>query len=786
MDANELELLKKLHGYIFQTIFNFNNFDLNFIESSFGGFIIILKKLNDDTYDINWSYMEEIAQNINLTVYDYILKTGNSEQIINQIVHIINPSHPNPRRPYRLNSICKDLTPLSPFPTQKYKNYKEYHEKYHKLETVNDDQNLVELKSIDSNINLIQTNIKKFKGTSKIRLLFISEHIKLLGFKQDVYNQLRLIPSSLYRINSMLNVARLKILIESDEHFIKLHEKIRQPKFEELSWNKSIKFHKIKEDEQEKQKKKNNDDLFDDEEFNSIEIPDEIEEKLNEMIIEICSKAHKECYESSVDMSSSLIDDDDKISIYDDEELFNNNDDYDQDLVIADLTEKLNKLHSNDDTIMSDPVPKFLIIENQITKYEIPSNDENNVQEFPNVYELLQCLTLKSSNDSFDLERYEILGDCFLKLNTSLYIYCMFKGTNEGNLTYLKSHRVSNRNLYKLAAETELNNYVMGDGFRVHDNWLPPNFCLKKVEGNEKTKSCTIQSISDKSLADCIEALLGVYLIKCGTGAARAFLTWLGFIISKAIKTDFTQLIELPNPLLTDIGLDKKFIELKFASFEDNIGYKFRDIIYLFQAFTHPSYMSNRFTGSYQRLEFIGDAVLDLLVTQYLFNDEKEHSPGELTDLRQALVNNKFFAHLSIKHNFHKYLSYESKNMFGELEAYIKMQKKYTPNNAYFNSHLVFLISLSSLFVFLIFFFFSLKDFENIDDDDDDETIDDCDTPKFLADIFESVAGAIFLDSGCSLSTVWNVYYRMFDPYFSELPAPPLVSFFNNRFIFLK
>ena len=216
MDANELELLKKLHGYIFQTIFNFNNFDLNFIESSFGGFIIILKKLNDDTYDINWSYMEEIAQNINLTVYDYILKTGNSEQIINQIVHIINPSHPNPRRPYRLNSICKDLTPLSPFPTQKYKNYKEYHEKYHKLETVNDDQNLVELKSIDSNINLIQTNIKKFKGTSKIRLLFISEHIKLLGFKQDVYNQLRLIPSSLYRINSMLNVARLKILIESD------------------------------------------------------------------------------------------------------------------------------------------------------------------------------------------------------------------------------------------------------------------------------------------------------------------------------------------------------------------------------------------------------------------------------------------------------------------------------------------------------------------------------------------------------------------------------------------
>jgi endoribonuclease Dicer len=689
-------MLKKLHAYIFKTIFNFNNYDLNYVESKFGGLIVILKKLNNDVYDINWSYMREIIENINLTAYDYLLKTNNIDEISNQIVQIVYPNEPNHRRPYKLNSVCKDLTPLSPFPTQKYKNYREYHEKTYKLETKHDIQNLVELKSIDTSINLIQTNIKKFKGSSKFRILFISEHIKILGIKLDAYNQLRLIPSSLYRINSMLNVAKLKIQIESDHHFIKLHEKIKQPKFEELSWNKSIKFHKIKEDEQEKQKKKKNEDfLYDDEEFNNIEIPDEIDEKLNEMIIEICSKAHKECYESSVDMSSSLTDDNDKMSIDgddDDDELFSNNDDYDQDPLINDLTEKL------DDFIMLDPVPKFLIIENQVTKDKIPSNDENNVQEFPNVYEILQCLTLKSSNDSFDLERYEILGDCFLKLNTSLYIYCMFKGTNEGNLTFLKSQRVSNRYLYKLAAKTGLNNYVLGDGFRVHDNWLPPNFCLKPVDGNTETKSCIIQSISDKSLADCIEALLGVYLIKCGTGAARAFLTWLDFIISKdeTLKTDFTKLIELPNPLLTDIGLDRKSIQLKFASFESNIGYKFRDIIYVFQAFTHPSYMSNRYTGSYQRLEFIGDAVLDLLVTQYLFNDEKEHSPGELTDLRQALVNNKFFAHLSIKHNFHKYLSYESKNMFGELDSYIKMQKKYTPKNAYFNSRLVILISSQS------------------------------------------------------------------------------------------
>jgi len=41
-----------------------------------------------------------------------------------------------------------------------------------------------------------------------------------------------------------------------------------------------------------------------------------------------------------------------------------------------------------------------------------------------------------------------------------------------------------------------------------------------------------------------------------------------------------------------------------------NIGYKFRDNSYLLQAFTHASYQANRLTDDYQRLEFLGDAML--------------------------------------------------------------------------------------------------------------------------------------------------------------------------------
>lgn len=56
---------------------------------------------------------------------------------------------------------------------------------------------------------------------------------------------------------------------------------------------------------------------------------------------------------------------------------------------------------------------------------------------------------------------------------------------------------------------------------------------------------------------------------------------------------------------------------------------------------------------------------------------------GELTDLRQALVNNKFFAHLAAKHEFHKFLSHLSKDIFDQLKIYLEDYKFYPPDVEY-------------------------------------------------------------------------------------------------------
>jgi endoribonuclease Dicer len=46
-------------------------------------------------------------------------------------------------------------------------------------------------------------------------------------------------------------------------------------------------------------------------------------------------------------------------------------------------------------------------------------------------------------------------------------------------------------------------------------------------------------------------------------------------------------------------------------------------------------------------------------------------------------------------------------------------------------------------------------------DEEECEEVEDIEVPKALGDVFESVAGAIFLDSNMSLDAVWSVYYRI-------------------------
>ncbi len=73
---------------------------------------------------------------------------------------------------------------------------------------------------------------------------------------------------------------------------------------------------------------------------------------------------------------------------------------------------------------------------------------------------------------------------------------------------------------------------------------------------------------------------------------------------------------------------------------EERIQYKFRNALLLAEALTHPSlgYETQRHHFDNQRLEFLGDAVLQLIFTEFLFDSYSELPEGELTKLRARLV----------------------------------------------------------------------------------------------------------------------------------------------------
>ncbi|KPL61161.1 ribonuclease III [Rossellomorea vietnamensis] len=102
-------------------------------------------------------------------------------------------------------------------------------------------------------------------------------------------------------------------------------------------------------------------------------------------------------------------------------------------------------------------------------------------------------------------------------------------------------------------------------------------------------------------------------------------------------------------------GLSKHKNDLKFKTFQNQMGIQFKDEKLLKQAFTHSSYVNEHRRKPYEdneRLEFLGDAVLELTVSQFLFKKYPMMSEGELTKLRAAIVCEPSLVKFSIELNF--------------------------------------------------------------------------------------------------------------------------------------
>ena len=106
---------------------------------------------------------------------------------------------------------------------------------------------------------------------------------------------------------------------------------------------------------------------------------------------------------------------------------------------------------------------------------------------------------------------------------------------------------------------------------------------------------------------------------------------------------------------------------MNLTDLESSIGYKFKDVNLLKKALTHTSYANEHHIESNEKLEFLGDSILEFISSKYIYNNYSFLKEGEMTKVRADVVCEKSLHKVALKHNFSDFLYLgRSQTMSGE------------------------------------------------------------------------------------------------------------------------
>ena len=95
---------------------------------------------------------------------------------------------------------------------------------------------------------------------------------------------------------------------------------------------------------------------------------------------------------------------------------------------------------------------------------------------------------------------------------------------------------------------------------------------------------------------------------------------------------------------------------MNLQKLEENIGYTFKNKELLKNALTHTSYAYEKHVESNEKLEFLGDSILEFISSKYLYNNFPKLSEGEMTKVRATIVCEDSLYKIAKKHNFSDFL----------------------------------------------------------------------------------------------------------------------------------
>ena len=95
---------------------------------------------------------------------------------------------------------------------------------------------------------------------------------------------------------------------------------------------------------------------------------------------------------------------------------------------------------------------------------------------------------------------------------------------------------------------------------------------------------------------------------------------------------------------------------MELQKLENSIGYTFKNRELLKNALTHTSYAFEKHIKSNEKLEFLGDSILEFITSKYLYNNYPKLSEGEMTKVRAAIVCEESLYKIAKKHNFDNFI----------------------------------------------------------------------------------------------------------------------------------
>ncbi|XP_060881396.1 endoribonuclease Dicer-like isoform X5 [Metopolophium dirhodum] len=778
LDHKSHKQLENFHNKLFVDVLGVKDFIARSYDNGDNSYLVVPIFFTDNIYNVDWNVIsinkfveteEPTMEQRQSKFYEKYLEKPN----------VISPWYRNivPVQRYIVTDVYLDMTPESSFPTSEYDTYATYFSDKYSIQVAHKNQPMIKVKSLGvSKINYLVPRIStgKIDKRSEYIEILVPEFCTWHKFPSVYWLKALMLPTLLYRLDKLLLAEDLLVKINSLCN-IEVADNTNEDtvKIDNFSGNHEGKKKNIilPISETLKYLENSHDNNMVDE-WNSNNFPIDIERQKNTTMLDVLNY-HTFMYAINKSKGNNGIDSQNSKSSSLNEVEMND--------ILKNVLTEMNTLN-----LTNNPPPKLSSLSIEVSKQNIG----------PKQSDILKVITLPFANDMFNYERMETYGDSFLKFAVSLVLFDAFPSDNEGVLTELKMKMVGNRNLLYAGRNLNLGSYLVVNVFDPNMDWIPPCFGvpnkLKEIieEGNfqsdvlhqisipkdnqttgilsdetwteietellkfKRLSDMPIsdsdeedgipqighsqsdlflhkQSVSDKMVADCVESLIGTYVYKRGVEVGFKILQGLGIIPKQFIDTF------KPKPFedLYD-GLDFSKILPGYELLERRIGYSFKHKHLLAQALTHPTYQFG-FSECYQRLEFLGDAILDFLITTYIIEHCSHKTPGEITDIRSSLVNNITFASLSARIGLHRFILAKSVQMTEAIDRFYEHQQK---NNHKIGQEVLYLIEESDCYA-----------------------AESVDVPKVLGDLFESLIAAIYLDCNRDLNFVWAICYRFLE-----------------------